>query len=63
MPIKNDDPLLGQQAEVSAVEAGGFLVLQQPGKSAERIETYCVNMDAVSAALTAIFTPPPPPGG
>lgn len=60
MPIENADPMLGQMAEVTAVESGGFLVVQQPSQVARRIETYCVNMDAVSAALTTIFTPPPP---
>jgi len=61
MPITNDDPMLGQQAEVTAVDSGGFLVVQQPSRVAQRIETYCVNMDAVSALLTQIFTPPAPP--
>lgn len=61
MPIENPDPLLGQQAEVTAVASGGFLVRQLA--PAPIIETYCVNMDAVSAALEAIYTPPavPPP--
>ena len=61
MPIENSDPMLNQQAEISTVDSGGFLVLQQPSSVANRVETYCVNMDEVSAALTTIFTPPPPP--
>lgn len=65
MPIENSDPLLGQMAQVTIVASGGFLVTQL--SPAKNVETYCVNMDEVSAALTAIYTPPPappaPPGG
>lgn len=60
MPITNDDPLLGQQVEVTAVDSGGFLVIQQPGQSAQRIETFCINMDAVANLLGLIYTPPEP---
>jgi hypothetical protein len=64
MPIVNEDPLLHQEVQVSTVESGGFLVRQMPGATnapapVKMIDTYCVNMDAVSALLTAIFTPPP----
>lgn len=63
MPITNPDPLLGHEAQVIVVESGGFLVRQMSGgiaSSAQMIETYAVNMDAVSALLTQIFTPPAP---
>lgn len=61
MPITNDDPLLGQDVQVSTVESGGFLVRQMPGAAGGKmIDTYCVNMDAVSDLLTQIYTPPPP---
>lgn len=58
MPIENNDPLLGQEADVQLVESGGFLVRQL--FPAKQVETYCVNMDAVSAALNAIYAPPTP---
>jgi len=58
MPITNNDPTLGQQAEVSAVASGGFLVVQQPSATAQRIEIYCVNMDAVSDVLNEIYATP-----
>lgn len=60
MPITNNDPMLGQQAEVTAVASGGFLVVQQSSPVAQRIETYCVNMDAVSDLLNEIYGPPGP---
>lgn len=58
--VENNDPLLGQEAQVTNVESGGFLVRQQPNfaTGAKSIETYCVNMDAVSDQLTQIFTAP-----
>jgi hypothetical protein len=57
------DPLLGQLAMVATIASGGFLVTQVPsiGSGAQFVEVYCVNMDAVSDALTQVFTPPPPP--
>jgi len=65
MPITNDDPLLGQEAQVITVESGGFIVRQLPAPNVpggtKMIDTYCADMDAVSAVLTAIYTPPPPP--
>jgi hypothetical protein len=65
MPITNDDPLLHQEAQVTTVESGGFMVRQMSGFNgatpAQQIDTYCVSMDAVSALLTQIFTPPTPP--
>jgi hypothetical protein len=59
MPIVNTDPLLGQLVEVTTVDSGGFLVKQL--SPAQVVETYCVNMDEVSAALNLIFTPPTAP--
>lgn len=58
-----DDPLLGQSAKVDTIASGGFLVTQFAGPvpSAKHLEVYCPNMDAVSDALTAIFTPPAQP--
>jgi hypothetical protein len=54
------DPTVGQFASVSTVASGGFVVTQVafPGSGAQQVELYCANMDAVSAALTEIFTPP-----
>jgi hypothetical protein len=60
-PIENTDPLLGHEAQVIPVASGGFLVRQLPGANTGLVETYCPSMDEVSAALTAIFTPPPAP--
>lgn len=61
--IENDDPLLGQQAQVETIASGGFLVRQLPsmGAGGQIVETYAVDMDAVSALLTQIFTAPEPP--
>ena len=54
-----DDPLQNQQSEVATIASGGFVVRQLPNvNGAQLIDVYCVNMDAVSAALTAIYTPP-----
>ena len=65
MPITNDDPLLGAEAQVVTVESGGFIVRQlgQPNSPTppKIIDTYCASMDAVSDLLTQIFTPPAPP--
>jgi len=65
MPITNDDPLLGQEAQVVPVESGGFVVRQFPAPNfpggSKMIDTYCATMDAVSAVLTEIYTPPVPP--
>ena len=58
MPITNNDPLLGQQVEITTVDSGGFLVVQQPNNGAQRIEVYCVNMDAVADLLNEIFAAP-----
>lgn len=62
--VENTDPLLNQEAVVSSVESGGFLVRQNPNfsmpDSNKIIDTYCVSLDAVSDQLTLIFTPPPP---
>lgn len=53
------DPLLGQTANVVTIATGGFLVQQNASMSgAKFVEVYCVDMDAVSTALTQIFTPP-----
>jgi hypothetical protein len=54
------DPTVGQFANVGTIASGGFVVTQVPfiGSGAQQVELYCVNMDAVSAALTEIFTPP-----
>jgi hypothetical protein len=54
------DPTVGQQASVNTIASGGFVVTQFPsvGSGAQMVEVYCVNMDAVSAALTEIFTAP-----
>ena len=60
-----DDPLLGQQAQVSDIASGGFLVTQLPsafpGGGSKFVEVFCANMDAVAQVLTVIYTPPPPP--
>jgi hypothetical protein len=65
MPITNDDPLLGQEVQVTTVESGGFMVRQMSGFSgastAKQIDTYCATMDAVADLLALIFTPPPAP--
>jgi hypothetical protein len=54
-----DDPLQNQQAQVATIKSGGFVVTQLPNMNgAELLDVYCVDMDAVSAALTAIYTPP-----
>jgi hypothetical protein len=58
MPIENDDPLLGQQADVTVVASGGFLVTQL--SPAKRVEVYCVSMDAVANALADIYLPGTP---
>lgn len=62
--VENTDPLLNQEAVVSSVESGGFLVRQNPNFTIpganKVIDTYCVSLDAVSDQLTLIFTPPPP---
>jgi hypothetical protein len=54
------DPTVGQLAGVGTIASGGFVVTQIPfmGSGAQLVEVYCVNMDAVSAALTEIFTAP-----
>jgi hypothetical protein len=54
------DVTVGQMASVATVASGGFVVTQVPfiGSGAQMVELYCVNMDAVSAALTEIFAPP-----
>ena len=60
--IDNTDPLLNQEAQVEKVASGGFLTRQQGGLSgAKQLEIYCVDLDAVSTALTQIYTPPEPP--
>lgn len=57
--IENTDVLLNQEAQVEKVASGGFLVRQQPSPGGARmLEVYCVDMDAVSAALTEIYTAP-----
>jgi len=57
--VENNDPLLGMEAYVLDIASGGFLVRQQgPTLTPRPIETYCANIDAVSAMLTQIFTPP-----
>jgi hypothetical protein len=58
--INNNDPLLGQQAQVETIASGGFLVRQFPNPpiGGQLVETYAVDLDAVSALLTQIFTPP-----
>lgn len=65
-PIENDDPLLGQEAQVTQVESGGFMVRQMPAPNVpggtKMVDTYAPTMDAVSDLLTQIFTPPPDPG-
>lgn len=61
--IENLDPLLGQEAYVSDIASGGFLVRQGPtpgGSNMRMIETYCVDMDAVHGQLNLIFAPPAP---
>lgn len=63
MPIQNTDPLLGLEVQVTAVESGGFVVRQLPAPNlpgVQMIDTYCVNMDAVSTLLGQIYTPPSP---
>lgn len=60
MPITNVDPLLGHEAQVIPVESGGFLVRQMSSgvnSPSQPVDTYAVDMDAVSAILTQIFTP------
>lgn len=57
--IVNDDPLLGQEAYVSDIASGGFLVKQGLFPDAGRpVEIYCVDMDAVHGVLNLIFAPP-----
>ena len=63
--VENEDPLLGQQAQVIDIASGGFLVSQFPNVSPTAagmriIETYCVDMDAVHGQLNIIFAPPAP---
>lgn len=55
-----EDATVGQMAGVVTIASGGFVVTQFPalGSGAQFVEVYCVNMDAVSAALTEIFAPP-----
>jgi hypothetical protein len=60
MPITNTDPLLGHEAQVTNVQSGGFVVRQLPAGTAQPVDTYASNMDAVSTLLTQIFTPPTP---
>jgi hypothetical protein len=61
--IENEDPLLGQQANVTDIASGGFIVAQMPSMfgGGRIIETYAPTMDAVSDILTQIFTAPVPP--
>lgn len=61
--VPPDDPLLGQRASVEEIASGGFLVTQVPSpvSGGQFVELYCVSMDAVSDALTQIFTPPVAP--
>jgi hypothetical protein len=56
-----NDALLGQQAQVTDIASGGFLVTQFPSAAgaAQMVEVYCPTMDAVADALTQIFTAPP----
>lgn len=60
MPITNNDPLLGREATVVAIQSGGFMVRQQAGGStpAQEVETFCANMDAVANLLALIYAPP-----
>ena len=63
MPIANTDPMLHHEATVTNVQSGGFVVRQQPGGAGtpvQQVDTYAVNIDAVSDLLTTIFTPPTP---
>jgi hypothetical protein len=57
------DPYLNQLALVSKMTDGGFLVRAEPSVKfgTPPAEEFCTDMDAVSAALTKIYTYTPPP--
>lgn len=60
--IDSADPLMGQEAQVTDVASGGFVVRQNsvPGGGMRPYEAYSSTMDGVSDLLTQIFTPPAP---
>jgi len=60
--VVSTNPLLNQEAVIWPALPSGFIVRQSQSPAAPGrppIEQYCLNVDAVHAALTAIFTGSP----